>query len=104
MQQLNERAGQHRRNFYEMLRDITNALVSEMYRKDDEYTLGLHLIEDHGLCNKTDFENVYSVFILDTCSPNNLEIMEHRFIHSVRTLKPHGLNAVDPFGIPLLKF
>ena len=104
VQQLNERVGQHRRNFYEMLRDINNALVNEMYRKDDEYTLGLHLVEDHCLCNRTDFENNYRVFILETCSPMNLEIMEHRFIHSLRTLKPHGLNAVDPFGIPLLKF
>ena len=34
----------------------------------------------------------------------NLEVNEHKFIHSLKTLKPHGLNVVDPFGIPLFKF
>ena len=87
-----------------MLKDITNALTSDIYRQDDEYSLGLHLIEDHGLNCKIDFENSYILFILDTCSPRSLEIMEHRYIHTSKTLKPHGLNAVDPLGIPLLKF
>lgn len=104
VQRLSDRAGQHRRNYYAMLKDITNALTNDIYRQDDEYSLGLHLIENHGLCDKDDFENSYILFILDTCSPRMLELHEHRFIHSLKTLKPHGLNAVDPFGIPLLKF
>ena len=29
----------------------------------------------------------------------NLEVQEHKFIHLLKTLKPHGINAVDPFGI-----
>ena len=104
VQRLSDRAGQHRRNFYAMLKDITNALTNEVYRQDDDYSLGLHLIEDHGLNEKNDFENSYMLFILDTCSPKMLEVREHSYIHSLKTLKPHGLNAVDPFGIPLLKF
>ena len=104
VQRLSDRAGQHRRNYYAMLKDITNALTNDIYRKDDEYSLGLHLIEDHGLNDKNDFENSYILFILDTCSPKMLELREHSYIHSLKTLKPHGLNAVDPFGIPLLKF
>ena len=75
-----------------------------MYRKDDEYSLGLHLIEEHGCSEQSDFENSYSVFILNTCSPKTLEVNEHKFIHSLKTIKPHGLNAVDPFGIPILEF
>ena len=41
-------------------------------------------------------------FLLDTCSPRKLEYNEHKFIQSLKTLRPHGLNGVDPFGIPLL--
>ena len=55
MIRLSDRTGQHRRNFYSMLRNITLALTDEMYRKDDEYSLGLHLIENHNL-TKNDFE------------------------------------------------
>ena len=62
----------------------------------------LHLIENHNLTSKNDFENNYKLFLLETCSPKNLEVNEHKFIHKLNTLKPHGLNAVDPFGIPLL--
>jgi hypothetical protein len=104
VQRLSDRAGQHRRNYYAMLKDITNALTSDIYRQDDEYSLGLHLIEDHGLNCKNDFENSYILFILDTCSPRMIELNEHRFIQTLKTLKPHGINAVDPLGIPLLKF
>jgi hypothetical protein len=103
VQQLNERLGQHRRNYYVMLKDINNALTDDLYRKDDEYSLGLHLIEVHSLCDKNSFENSFQVFIIDMCSPKSLEVNEHRFIHSLKTLQPHGLNAVDPFGIPLLR-
>ena len=46
----------------------------------------------------------YEVFILDTCSPFILEVQEHKYIQLLKSLKPHGLNAVDPFGIPILKF
>ena len=42
------------------------------------------------LCNYLDVINKY------------VEVNEHKFIHKSDTLKPHGLNAVDPFGIPLL--
>ena len=105
VQRLNERTGQHRRNFYAMLREPSeNVLINELYRKDDEYSLGLHLIEEHGCSEQSDFENSYSVFILNTCSPKSLEVNEHKFIHALKTIKPHGLNAVDPFGIPILKF
>ena len=102
-QQVNSRTAEHRRDFYNMLKNISNALTNEIYRQDDKYSLGLHLIEDHGCCNNTDFDASYKLFILDTCSPRKLEQNEHKFIQTLRTLKPHGLNAVDPFGIMLLK-
>ena len=106
VQQLNQRVGQHRRNYYDVLRDVNVARASQsnQNKNEDEYSLALHLVEDHKLFNKSDFSEVYRVFILDTCSPKILEIQEHRYIHKLRTVKPHGINSVDPFGIPLLKF
>ena len=35
-------------------------------------------------------------------SPRTLEVDEHRYIQKLRTIRPLGLNAMDPFGIPLL--
>ena len=61
----------------------------------------IHLLEDHNLCNKSDFNN-YELFILDICSPKSLELNEHRVIQSLKTIKPKGTNSMDPFGIPLL--
>ena len=105
VQRLNVRTGQHRRNFYDMLRQPREyVLTNELYRTDDDYSLGLHLIESHGCVERTDFENSYRMFILDTCSPSTLEVNEHKFIQSLKSLRPNGINAVDPFGIPILKF
>ena len=103
IQQLNERIGQHRRHFYEMLKDINAFLSNDLYRSDENYSLGFHLIENHNLCDKFDFAKTYEVFILDTCSPFILEVQEHKYIQLLKSLKPHGLNAVDPFGIPILR-
>ena len=63
-----------------MLKDFTNVLKNDVYRQDDEFSLGLHLIEDHSCGEKSDFENSYKLFILNTSSPKSLELNEHRFI------------------------
>ena len=44
-------------------------------------------------------------FIVVTSSPKHLVVNEHKFINSLKTLKPHGLDAVDTCDIiALLKF
>ena len=103
VQRLNERIGQHRRSFYEILGN-SSALTNDIYTKDDNYSLGIHLVKDHNMSKKSDFTNNYTVFLLETCSPVILEVQEHKFIQSLRSIRPHGLNSVDPFGIPLLRF
>ena len=71
-----------------MLREASeNVLINELYRKGDEYALGLHLIEEHTKrLWKSVFENSYCVFILNTCSRKSLEVSEHKFIHILKTL------------------
>ena len=95
---LRTRVGEHRRNFYRMCER-----VDFEYDKDsDEYTLGHHLFHDHKLSCKTDFDNNYSVSILDISSPKVLDVKEHKFIHLLNSLSPQGLNLSNPFSIPLL--
>ena len=69
---------------------------------DDTYSLGAHLIDEHGCTSRADFNKFYNVFILMNSSPSTLEVNEHKFIQRLKTLKPFGINSVDPFGIPLL--
>ena len=73
---------------------------------DDLNCIGLYLNIEHGLSEKEDFN--YKVFarILENASPSSLDIIvkEHRFVHPLNSLRPPGINSVNPFKIPLLTF
>ena len=69
----------------------------------DSYCLGKHLIDEHNCSDRGDFNNNYQIFILSNSSPRTLDVNEHKWIHKLRTIKPFGINSVDPFGIPLLQ-
>ena len=87
----------HRENFYKVIRysDDVDAL-------SDDYSLGLHLLHEHGCSDPQDFDNKYNLQILKNCSPKALEKCEHVFIHKFRTLAPLGLNKNNPFGLSAL--
>ena len=104
VRQLNVRVGEHRRGFYKILNDLNTILANDLLRDSDDYSPAFHLIDDHGLIECSDFNKIYRVFILESCSPKLLELKEHRYIHSLKTLKPFGINSMNPFSIPLLKF
>ena len=91
---LNVRMDGHRSKFYEIIDgraiDITK----------DEYSLGIHLL-DHGLENHADFETNFKTFILENCSPKVLEEKENKYIHLLKTLRPLGLNTINPFGLEI---
>ena len=100
---LHERVSEHRSKFYKLLSDPSIRFSDDFLSEEsDVYSLGNHLIEHHFLSDKADFGATYEVFILINSSPSNLEVNEHKFIQKLRTLKPHGINSCDPFGIPLL--
>ena len=100
VQHLKSRVNEHRSRYYKLLSDPN--LKSSIEPDDDTYSLGAHLILDHGCHEREDFNSSYKIFILKNCSPRALEECEHRFIQSLRTIKPFGINSVDPFGLPLL--
>ena len=54
--------------------------------KDDIYSLGIHLINDHNCTDKSDFNKIYRVLILEVCSPNSLEVKEHKWIYRLNSL------------------
>ena len=64
--------------------------------------LVFHLAREHNCVNRTDFDELFNVNILQNCRPADLEKKEHTFIHKFNTLYPLGLNKVNPFGLPVL--
>ena len=85
----------HRSKFYEIIDGRSIDITS------DEYSLGLHLV-DHGLGMHNDFNDTYKTFILENCSPFTLEVKENSYIHLLKSLRPFGLNTINPFGLPVL--
>tara|TARA_B110000977_G_scaffold147537_1_gene187016 strand:+ start:799 stop:1095 length:297 start_codon:yes stop_codon:yes gene_type:complete len=90
--------GEHRRKFYQLIMKNLNSILN------DEYSPGLHLLDDHSAFSVQALNEIYRFFIVDVCGPKSLEVREHKFIHEFKSLKPFGINTVSPFSITLLKF
>ena len=93
---LRNRFGEHRRAFYKI---ISGQSVDT---EDDSNCIGLHLNVEHGLSKKEDFNKNFLVCILENTSPSSLDEKEHRFVHALKSLRPTGINSLNPFKIPLL--
>ena len=92
---LHKRMDGHRAKFYEIIDGRSVDITS------DEYSLGLLLV-DHDLVMHNDFNDTFRTFILENCSPFTLEVKENRYIHLLKSLRPFGLDTVNPFGLPVL--
>ena len=68
----------------------------------DDYSLGLHLVNEHYSVERGDFNRYFKVQIMENCSPSNLEKKEHLLIHKFKTLYPIGLNKNNPFGLSVI--
>lgn len=96
VQELKERIGQHRRAFYA----ITDS-KNYCNKFDDTYSMGYHLKEVHNFNDRPDFNDSFRFVIIENCSPKNIEKREHYFIHKLNTLRPNGINGMNPFSIPI---
>ena len=97
VQQVCKRMSGHRECFYKVLRNDEDVDTS-----NDDFSLGLHLVNEHNCVDREDFNENYNVQILEKCRPSDLEKKEHLYIHKYNTLYPLGLNKINPFGLPVL--
>ena len=97
VQPLCDRMSGHRACFYKVLKQHSDVDIHS-----DEFSLGLHIANDHGCCDQADFNRLYQVQILENCSPSSLEKKEHYYIHRYKILFPIGLNKTNPFGFAVL--
>ena len=92
---LSTRIGEHRRHYYSILDNMP------INATNDDHALGAHL-HRHGYRDRGDFDKIYTVCVLEVCSPRVLEVKEHKYIHKTNSLGPNGINVSNPFSIPLL--
>ena len=97
VQYLQNRMSGHRECYYKVLQND-----EEVDDNNDDYSLGLHLVNEHGCVDREDFDELYNLQILENCRPADLEKKEHLYIHKFETLYPLGLNKINPFGLPIL--
>ena len=86
----------HRECYYKVLRK------EDIDESKEDYSLGLHLVHDHGFSDPGDFNRCYNIYVIEVCSPSLLEKKEHNYIYGYNTLYPVGLNKVNPFGLTRL--
>ena len=97
VQFMNCRMSGHRDCYYKVLRND-----EDVDSLSDDYSLGLHLTNEHNCVDRDDFDKLYNVQVLENCRPADLEKKEHMYIHKYNTLYPLGLNKINPFGLPIL--
>ena len=93
-----KRMSGHRECYYKILRNHDDVDINS-----DDYSLGLHIANEHDCMDEGDFNRLYKVQILENTSPSSLEKKEHCYIHKYNTLFPVGLNKMNPFGLPILR-
>ena len=58
----------------------------------DDYSLGLHLINEHNSVEREDFNRHFKKLIVENCSQSNLEKKEHLSINNFECLYPNEPN------------
>ena len=94
---LSNRINGHRNKFQDFRKKRGHKL-----KISDDHLLGMHVFHHHGLHHHNAFDESYSFTILEECTPKDLDRKEHEWIQKLKCVTPYGLNAQDPFGIPIV--
>ena len=92
----------HRAKYIRYCKQVASGVEMNISDLDDEYALGIHLHDTHGIKDANGFDNHFQFTILENCNPRDLSRKEHIWMQKLRTLYPHGMNLSSPFGLPLL--
>ena len=65
----------HRECYYKVLRN------EEVDLQSDEYSLGLHLVNENGCKERGDFNRIFNVQVLENSNPSTLE-KKRTLLHS----------------------
>ena len=92
----------HRAKYIRYCKQMASGVKINISDLDDEYSLGIHLHDTHGIKDADGFDKYFKFTILENCNPRDLGKKEHMWIQKLRTVFPFGLNLNSPFGLPLL--
>ena len=102
--QLRTRINGHRALFYKIIADPDLKFINrDSLKFNNDLSLAFHLYKEHGKTQRADFNSFFKFTIIQHCSPETIDASEHKWIHRLKTLEPGGINAVNPFGIPLVR-
>ena len=93
--ELRSRINGHRMAFYNILREIEHIESPNSLAIDDSNCLGAHIALRHGKLSKTDVDESFKFHIISQATPANLRTQEQRYIETLNTLNPNGLNMIN---------
>ena len=96
---LHIRVNGHRHFYKEIIKKVEQNKLNEIDTDNDQYSLGLHLYQEHSLTDDSAFDRNIRFAILEVVSPSKLEVKEYMWMHRLKTFQPNGLNTIYPFGI-----
>ena len=68
------------------------------YSTQDEAALSQHMKTEHQLQTVNDFNKCFSFTILEL-DPKNLDKCEQKWVNTLKTMQPYGLNIEHPCGV-----
>ena len=81
-------------------RNFMNKLGTGIVELDDENCLAAHVLFEHGLTSKNDFNSTYRFSILRyVANPAFITTEEQNLINFFNTLRPKGLNTDNPISL-----
>ena len=70
--------------YYRIKKDLVKTLSDNTYNND--LPLAYHLYKEHNCTKQNDLNNFYRFTIVQHCTPSDLDVAGHKWIHRLKTL------------------